>query len=61
MPDFLTREELAKHLRRNSRTLDRWNADGIVPRRTEVGKYFIEIERSKVVGSATKAMASKAK
>jgi hypothetical protein len=42
MPDFLTREELAKHLRRNSRT-------------------FIEIERSKVVGSATKEMASKAK
>ena len=40
--DFLTKEELAAELRRNVRTLDRWDALGIGPPRTCVGRavYF---------------------
>lgn len=39
--DFLTLEGLAAELRRNKRTLDRWNALGIGPPRTRVGRRVL--------------------
>ena len=38
LSEFLTKEELAAELRRNPRTLDRWDALGMGPPRTSVGR-----------------------
>jgi hypothetical protein len=38
LSEFLTKEELAAELRRNPRTLDRWDVLGIGPPRTLVGR-----------------------
>jgi hypothetical protein len=38
---FLTREELALELRRNPRTLDRWEVLGVGPPRTLVGRTIL--------------------
>ena len=38
LSEFLTKEELAVELRRDPRTLDRWDALGIGPPRTRVGR-----------------------
>jgi hypothetical protein len=38
LSEYLTREELASELRRNPRTLDRWEALGMGPPRTLVGR-----------------------
>lgn len=40
LAEFLTREELACELRRNPRTLDRWDVLGIGPPRTLVGRQI---------------------
>jgi hypothetical protein len=39
--EFLTKEELAAELRRNPRTLDRWQALGMGPPRTYVGRRIL--------------------
>ena len=39
--EFLTKEELAVELRRNPRTLDRWEALGVGPPRTRVGRQVL--------------------
>jgi hypothetical protein len=41
LEEFLTKEELAAELRRNPRTLDRWEALGIGPPRTHVGRKIL--------------------
>ena len=41
LSDFLTKEELAAELRRNPRTLDRWDALGLGPPRTRVGRRVL--------------------
>jgi hypothetical protein len=41
LSDFLTKEELAAELQRNVRTLDRWEALGIGPPRTCVGRTVL--------------------
>jgi hypothetical protein len=41
LEDFLTRDELASELRRSPRTLDRWEALGIGPPRTLVGRTIL--------------------
>jgi hypothetical protein len=41
LAEFLTREELAAELRRNPRTLDRWNVLGMGPPRTFVGRKIL--------------------
>jgi hypothetical protein len=41
LSEFLTKEELAGELRRNVRTLDRWDALGIGPPRTQVGRKVL--------------------
>jgi hypothetical protein len=41
LSEFLTREELAAELRRNPRTLDRWDALGTGPPRTHVGRKVL--------------------
>jgi hypothetical protein len=38
---FLTKEELAAELRRNPRTLDRWEVLGMGPPRTLVGRQVL--------------------
>jgi hypothetical protein len=38
---FLTKEELAAELRRNPRTLDRWEVLGMGPPRTVVGRQVL--------------------
>jgi hypothetical protein len=38
LSDFLTKEELAAELRRNERTLDRWDVLRIGPPRTHIGR-----------------------
>jgi hypothetical protein len=38
---FLTKEELAAELRRNKRTLDRWEVLGVGPPRTLVGRQIL--------------------
>jgi hypothetical protein len=41
LSEFLTKEELAAELRRNPRTLDRWDVLGIGPPRTRVGRQVL--------------------
>ncbi|MGO9401563.1 MAG: helix-turn-helix transcriptional regulator [Xanthobacteraceae bacterium] len=41
LSEFLTKEELAAELRRNPRTLDRWDALGLGPPRTHVGRQVL--------------------
>ncbi len=41
LSEFLTKEKLAAELRRNVRTLDRWDALGIGPPRTCVGRTVL--------------------
>ena len=41
LSEFLTTEELAAELRRNPRTLDRWEALGMGPPRTHVGRRVL--------------------
>ena len=41
LSEFLTKEELAAELRRNPRTLDRWQVLGMGPPRTQVGRKVI--------------------
>jgi hypothetical protein len=41
LEEFLTKEELAAELRRNPRTLDRWEVLGIGPPRTHVGRKIL--------------------
>jgi hypothetical protein len=38
LSEFFTKEELAAELRRNPRTLDRWDVLGMGPPRTHVGR-----------------------
>ena len=38
LSEFLTKKDLAAELRRNARTLDRWDALGVGPPRTHVGR-----------------------
>jgi hypothetical protein len=41
LSEFLTKEELAAELRRNPRTLDRWDALGVGPPRTHIGRKVL--------------------
>ena len=41
LSEFLTKEELAVKLRRNKRTLDRWEVLGMGPPRTLVGRQVL--------------------
>ena len=41
LSEFLTKEELAIELRRNPRTLDRWDVLGLGPPRTHVGRQVL--------------------
>jgi len=41
LAEFMTIEELAAELGRNKRTLDRWDALGIGPPRTRVGRTVL--------------------
>jgi phage terminase Nu1 subunit (DNA packaging protein) len=41
LSDFLTKQELASELGREMRTLDRWDALGIGPPRTHVGRKVL--------------------
>jgi hypothetical protein len=41
LSEFLTKEELAAELRRNPRTLDRWDVLGMGPPRTLVGRKVL--------------------
>ncbi len=41
LSEFLTKEELAAELRRNARTLDRWDVLGMGPPRTRVGRKVL--------------------
>lgn len=41
LSEFLTKEELATELRRNPRTLDRWEVLGMGPPRTHVGRQVL--------------------
>jgi helix-turn-helix protein len=41
LEDFLTKQELAAELGRNMRTLDRWEALGIGPPRTLLGRKIL--------------------
>ena len=41
LSEFLTAEELAAELRRNPRTLDRWDVLGMGPPRTLVGRQIL--------------------
>ena len=41
LSEFLTKEELAAELRRNPRTLDRWDVLGMGPPRTHVGRKVL--------------------
>lgn len=41
LSEFLTKEELAAELRRNVRTLDRWDALGLGPPRTCIGRTVL--------------------
>ena len=41
LSEFLTKEELAAELRRNVRTLDRWDVLGLGPPRTCIGRTVL--------------------
>jgi hypothetical protein len=41
LSEFLTKEELAAELRRNPRTIDRWDTLGIGPPRTHLGRQVL--------------------
>ena len=41
LAEFMTMEELAAELGRNKRTLDRWDALGIGPPRTRMGRTVL--------------------
>jgi hypothetical protein len=41
LSDFFSKEELAKELKRNPRTLDRWQAIGMGPPRTHIGRKVL--------------------
>ena len=41
LSEFLTKEELAAELRRNPRTLDRWQVRGVGPPRTRVRRQVL--------------------
>jgi hypothetical protein len=41
LDEFLTKEDLAAELRRNPRTLDRWDVLGVGPPRTHVGRQVL--------------------
>jgi hypothetical protein len=41
LSEFLTTEELAVELRRNKRTLDRWEVLGMGPPRTHIGRKVL--------------------
>ena len=41
LSEFLTKEELAGELRRNPRTLDRWDVLSVGPPRTRVGRQVL--------------------
>jgi hypothetical protein len=41
LSEFLTKEDLAAELRRNPRTLDRWDVLGMGPPRTHVGRKVL--------------------
>ena len=41
LSEFFTKEELATELRRNPRTLDRWEVLGMGPPRTHVGRKVL--------------------
>jgi hypothetical protein len=41
LAEYLTREELASELRRNPRTLDRWEVLGMGPPRTHIGRKVL--------------------
>jgi hypothetical protein len=41
LAEFLTKDELAAELRRNPRTLDRWDVLGMGPPRTFVGRKIL--------------------
>jgi len=41
LSEFLTKEELAVELRRNVRTLDRWDVLGLGPPRTCIGRAVL--------------------
>jgi len=41
LSEFLTKEQLAVELRRNVRTLDRWDALSIGPPRTRLGRMVL--------------------
>ena len=41
LAEFLTKEELAAELRRNPRTLDRWDLLGMGPPRTFMGRKIL--------------------
>jgi hypothetical protein len=41
LSEFFTKEDLAAELRRNPRTLDRWDVLGMGPPRTHVGRQVL--------------------
>jgi len=41
LAEYLAKEELASELRRNPRTLDRWEVLGMGPPRTLVGRHVL--------------------
>ena len=41
LAEYLTREQLASELRRNPRTLDRWEVLGMGPPRTHIGRKVL--------------------
>ena len=55
LSEFLTKEELAAELRRNPRTLDRWDVLGVGPPRTHVGRRCFIGEQAYRNGSSRKS------
>ncbi len=48
LADYYTREDLARDLRRSTRTLDRWHKQRIGPTRTKAGGGLILYRKSAV-------------